>query len=277
MRRSILRFLALIPYISYIWWMKYTITSSKTKVYYEVHGKGSTALLFAHGWLGKGEWWNSQREFFQDRYTIIQMDMPGHEQSELPSHELSAHDYADAIASVANDLPNEKIILVGHSMSGAYVLEASLKAPKVKSIVIVDTLKDLDQIFTFEMVDKMIFDLYRKDFKFAIENVMPQYLFSPNSPADIKRQLQDEFLTRSGETAIKLLAPLYKFDVREIAKQVTVPVRAINSDFSPVDIENNKKYLRDYKNEMISNCGHYPMLERPEEFNKILEKVLATL
>lgn len=257
--------------------MKYSITPNHTKVYYQISGKGSTALLFAHGWLGKGEWWNSQRDHLQDRYTIVQMNMPGHENSELPKEELTAHHYAEAIAAVANDLPVEKVILVGHSMSGAYVLEASLKSPKVKSIVVIDTLKDLDQVFTFEMADKMIFDLYRKDYKFAILNVMPQFLFSPHSPQEIKRQLQDEFLTRSGEMAIKLLAPLYKFDVREIAKQVTVPVRAINSDFSPVNVENNKKYLRDYKNEMISNCGHYPMVERPEEFNKILDKVLATL
>lgn len=257
--------------------MKYSITPSNTKVYYQLHGNGPTALLFAHGWLGKGEWWNSQREHLKDRYTIVQMDMPGHEQSELPSGELTAHHYAEAIAAVANDIPTEKVILVGHSMSGAYVLEASLKTSKVKGIVIVDTLKDLDQVFTFEMADKMIFDLYRKDFKFAIENVMPQFLFSPNSPQEIKQKLQAEFLTRSADMAIKLLAPLYKMDVQSFAKQVTVPVRSINSDFSPVNVENNKKYIRDYKNEMIANCGHYPMIERPEEFNKILDKVLATL
>lgn len=253
------------------------MTPSKTKVFYELHGSGSTALIFAHGWLGKGEWWNSQRDHFKDRFTVVQMNMPGHENSELPAGELTAHHYAEAIAAVAGDIPAEKIILVGHSMSGAYVLEASLTSPKVKGIIVVDTLKDLDQVITYEMADKMMFDLYRKDYKFAIENVMSQYLFSQNSPQEVVKKLQGEFLTRTPEMAIKLLSPLYKINPQTFAKLVKVPVIAINSDYQPTSEENNKKYFADYKYVTVSNAGHYPMIERPVEFNKILDEVLATL
>lgn len=41
-------------------------------------------------------------------------------------------------------------ILAGHSMSGAFVLEASLELPQVKAIILIDTLKDLNMIITYE-------------------------------------------------------------------------------------------------------------------------------
>ena len=48
---------------------------------------------------------------------------------------------------------------------------------------------------------------------------------------------------------------------RLFAKQVQVPVIAINSDASLTDIEANHKYLKDYDYVTIEGVGHYPMLE----------------
>jgi pimeloyl-ACP methyl ester carboxylesterase len=93
----------------------------------------------------------------------------------------------------------------------------------------------------------------------------------------VRERLQQEFSACDGEKAIQLLAPLYKMDPRTYAERVTVPVRAINSDYMPTDVENNRKYLRDYECLVISHAGHYPMLERPKDFNQVLEQVLQTL
>lgn len=240
---------------------------------YTISGQGSTALLFIHGWGGNSSWWNNQRDYFSHQYTIAQMDLPGHGQSTLPSGELTSKVYAEAIKTVAEKLPGD-LILVGHSMSGAYVLEPVLKLPNLKQLIIVDTLKNLDQVFTFEQADQFLFAQYRKDYKSSIENVMPQFLFSPKSPEDVKKQILGEFLKLDGEYAIKLLSPLYKMDTQSLAKNITVPVRAINSDYTPTDVEANRKYFKDYEVEIVANAGHYPMLERPEEFNRILERIL---
>jgi len=57
-----------------------------------------------------------------------------------------------------------------------------------------------------------------------------------------------------------------------------VPVRCINSaggykSFTPTLVETNKKYA-DFGAVTIESVGHYPMLEKPDEFNRKLRGVL---
>lgn len=56
-----------------------------------------------------------------------------------------------------------------------------------------------------------------------------------------------------------------------------MPVRAINSDLQPTDIEANRRYFRDYAMRIIPGLGHYPMLEAPIAFNAALHETLAEL
>lgn len=255
---------------------KSVLSNDQTQITYEVSGIGETALLFTHGWLGNKSWWNSQRDFFLDKYLIAQMDLAGHGDSGKFRKDWTSKNYAEDIIAVAEDLPAQNIILIGHSMSGAYATEAALKIPNLKALILVDTLKDLDQMITLEQANPL-FDLYLKDFKHTVYNVLPQYLFSTGTPPEVKAKLQDEFLSNSGEFAVKCLEALYKTDVRDFAKKIKVPVRAINSDVGITNKETNCKYFSDYNFSIIEGVGHYPMLEKPEVFNQALEKTLQDL
>lgn len=57
-----------------------------------------------------------------------------------------------------------------------------------------------------------------------------------------------------------------------------MPVRSINSAggyqfFTPTAVEINRKYA-DFDAVTIEGVGHYPMLEKPDEFNGRLRDVL---
>lgn len=255
---------------------KYTISSDGQKIHYKESGNGNTTLIFIHGWLGNTEWWADQQKYFNSRYHIIQMDLAGHGKSDASRQEWTSAGYADDIKAVAHAVDAQEIILVGHSMSGAYVLEASLKIPEVKAIILIDTLKNLDESFTKEQTEEVL-SQYRKDFKYTVENILPQFLFADGTPRAVKERVQHEFLQHEPELAINALWPLYKTDLKTFAKQVQVPVIAINSDASPTDIEANRKYLNSYNYVTIEGVGHYPMLEKPDEFNTILDGVIKKL
>ncbi|WP_426476020.1 alpha/beta fold hydrolase [Chryseobacterium sp. CBSDS_008] len=256
---------------------KYTISPDSQKIHYKESGSGNTTLIFIHGWLGNTEWWADQQEYFKTKYHIVQMDLAGHGKSDSSRQEWTSANYADDIKAVAEAVNSQEIILVGHSMSGAYVLEASLKIPQVTALILIDTLKNLDEAFTEQQAEEVLFSQYMADFKYAVENFLPQYLFVEETPSDVKERLQHEFLQNKPELAINLLRPLYKTDFNTIAKQVQIPVIAINSDASPTDLEANRRYLKNYHYAIIEGVGHYPMLEKPQEFNAILDGVIKKL
>lgn len=247
-----------------------------TKINYEVTGTGSTALLFVHGWMGSSRWWDSQRDYFSGQYLIVQMDLAGHGKSEINRKDWSVKAYAEDIKVVADTLDAEKIILVGHSMSGANVLEAASLIKKAVAIVLVDTLKDLDQIMSPGQTAQF-FNMLKNDYKGSVENVLAQFLFAKTSPAQIVSQITNEFLKYSPELSIATLKPFYTTDIREAALKVKIPVRAINSDLTPTEMTVNKKYFSDFDFSILKGVGHYPMLENPAEFNAILEKILKEL
>jgi len=247
-----------------------------TKINYEVTGIGSTALLFVHGWMGNSSWWNSQRDYFSSKYLIAQMDLAGHGRSGVNRKEWSVKAYAEDIRSVADTLDAEKIILVGHSMSGANVVEAASMIQNTVAIVLVDTLKDLDQLMPPEQTEQF-FSMIRNDYRGTIENVMPQFLFAKTSPVEIVNQITKEFLKYSPELAIAALRPFYTTDMRETASKVKIPVRAINADLTPTEVAVNRKYFNDFEVSIIEGVGHYPMLENPTKFNSMLGKLLKDL
>ena len=256
---------------------KYISSTDNINIHYTETGKGNTAIVFVHGWLGNTNWWNSQEAFLKDRYKIVKIDLGGHGKSDKTRLNWTSKQYSDDLITVINQINASEVILVGHSMSGAFVTEAAVDLPKVKAIILVDTLKDLDDTFDPEQAEEFMFSHYRKDFKSAVENILPLYLFVDETPITIKNQLQKEFLQQDAELAIKALKPLYEMDIRKIAKLMDIPVRAINSDSQPTEIENNRKYFKNYDYRIITGTGHYPMLEKPEEFNKILKEVIEEL
>lgn len=246
------------------------------RIAYERTGTAPTALVFVHGWLGSCRWWEVARDAFAASHTVVALDLAGHGASSRDRARHSAEAYAGDIAAVVAALDAERVVLVGHSMSGAYAVAAARDLPRVAAVVLVDTLKNVEQQLPAAQVDEML-ALYRRDFRTAVERVLPQWLFAPGTPPEVSARLQREFLERTGDEGAELLAPLYRFDVRTAAEQLSVPVRAINSDLQPTDVEANRRHFRDYAVRIVAGTGHYPMLEAPAAFEAALRHTLEEL
>lgn len=255
--------------------MEYIKSQDHSNIAYEFHGNKETVLLFVHGWLGSKRWWENQKDFFQNDYQIVQMDLGGHGDSDKDRKKFSAELYSEDIIAVAKQFSNKKIILIGHSMSGIYVTMASLNLPNVKGIILVDTLKNLDFRFPDELVSQVM-DMYRYNFEFGVNNILPQYLFNPKTPENVKMSLTKEFLNQKSFAADGIEA-FYQADVRPFASALNIPVRAVNSDIPPTDKEVNLKYFKNFDYVSMSDVGHYPMLEDVKVFNEKLSWAINTI
>jgi pimeloyl-ACP methyl ester carboxylesterase len=74
-----------------------------------------------------------------------------------------------------------------------------------------------------------------------------------------------------------MMEGLSGYDLGAVFRRAGVPIRAINGDLFPTDIEGNRKLAPDFDAVIMPGAGHYPMLERPDEFNRILAGVVNGL
>ena len=94
----------------------------------------------------------------------------------------------------------------------------------------------------------------------------------------MKKWLQTKAEGQDPKMALALMRDLFGLDTRKLLKEAKVPVRCINSaggykSFIPTAVETNRKYA-DFGAFTIEGVGHYPMLEKPDEFNRRLGEVL---
>ncbi|WP_176737021.1 alpha/beta fold hydrolase [Oligoflexus tunisiensis] len=244
---------------------------------YELSGQGGEALVFVHGWLGNGHWWDEQKKAFEATYQIAQMDLAGHGRSGKHRKVWSIDGFAEDIKAVVQDAGLKACHLIGHSMSGSNVIAASLLlGTRVKSIILVDTLLDLDGMPRFEDVQPMIQGLHT-NYQATMEQALAQFLLVPGSPQGVRERLKKEMLGVNPQHAIAVLEPFYRSDIRSQAAEVSVPVRAINSDMRPTNAAANRKYFRSFDFKVMNGVGHYPMMEKPQLFNQLLQETLAEL
>jgi sigma-B regulation protein RsbQ len=247
------------------------------EIFYELSGQGSEALVFVHGWLGQGSWWEAQRKAFEARYRIVQIDLAGHGRSGKNRKIWSVASFADDIAAVVQHAGLNSCHLIGHSMSGSNVIAAAgLLGSRVLSIILVDTLLDLDDMPSFEAVQPLFASL-KTDYQATLDQAFAQFLLVPASPAAVRERLKKEMGAVDPALSVALLEPFYRTDIRPQAAALQLPVRAINSDMRPTNAAVNRKYFKNFDFKVLAGVGHYPMLEKPELFNKLLQETLEEL
>lgn len=245
----------------------------------EIRGKGDTALVFLHGWCGDREYWKNQVNVFAPDYRVITMDQAGHGESGKNRKQWSINGLAGDVEAVVKALGLKRVILIGHSMGGPVALAAAKRMPStVVGVIGVDTLQNVE-VKMPEEVRKQFLEAFEKDFKGTMRMGFEGLVNEKIDPA-LKQWLRSraEAQDQNQKMALALMHDMSDLDQRALLKEARKPVRCINSSggykfFTATDSAANKKYA-DYDAVFIEAVGHYPMLERPAEFNEKLREVL---
>ena len=79
------------------------------------------------------------------------------------------------------------------------------------------------------------------------------------------------------EAAYEMFLSMGDYSPADAARRLTVPLRAINGDLYPTDVAAVRKVVPDFDAIIMEHMGHYPMIERPDEFNRHVAEVVSAL
>ena len=88
-------------------------------------GEGAPLRGFVHGWTCRRSYGSPQLNHFAANHAAVALDLPGHGESGARAQALGTKPFARDVAACVCACSAEKVILIGHSMGGAVVLEAA--------------------------------------------------------------------------------------------------------------------------------------------------------
>jgi pimeloyl-ACP methyl ester carboxylesterase len=258
------------------------VKNGDVQISYTSSGDGKVALVFVHGWAINKEYWNSQVDYFNKKYRVVTIDLAAHGKSGSNRSTWTADEYANDVIAVISALKLDKVVLIGHSMSGDINLIVAKMIPeRIAGFIGIDNFKDITTAFNDD--DRKNIDefmaMMAKNYDSLAEVYTRQGLFPPNysDTASVNRVMSD-VRKLDHDISMKTLESIMQVSLQEcnLLSSLNVPVELVQSDYTPTNRRAVgkccKKGLKVYT---VRGVGHYPMIEKADEFNKALETALT--
>ena len=245
-------------------------------IVYAACGAGEPALVFIHGGLADRTFWDAQLKAFAASHRVIALDLAGHGESGTNRTKWGLPEFGADVQAVVDAEKPERVILFGNSLGGPVAIEAALLMPgRVLGVVGVDTFQFFDYTYTDAQALARA-EAFRKDFAASVKT-MTKALFHRDADPEIVADAERRMAKTSPEAAYEMFKSLGGYDQAAAARRLSVPLRAINGDLYPTDVAGVRKVKADFDAVIMKHMGHYPMLERPEEFNRHVAAVVEEL
>ncbi len=241
----------------------------------DYRGQGEPLLLFVHGWTCRKAYWTPQLNHFATTHAVAALDLPGHGDSGTGQRkDWNLSTFALDVIACVEALRPEKLILIGHSMGGAVVLEAARRlGGKVAGVVLVDTFVIDYGGLPMETV-QAIAAPFAENFAEAMAALIEQTA-TATTPEALKVQLIREMSAADPAWALPVWRDLLCWSPESAFSELQVPIHAINGALIP---SSAREHCAPFVTEsIIPGAGHFLQMENPAGFNWVLEQILPRL
>jgi pimeloyl-ACP methyl ester carboxylesterase len=258
-------------------------------------GSDAKPIVFVHGLSGSWPNWLEQLPRFAVEHRVITLDLPGCGHSPMPRETISIAGYARMLDRLLDQLGVDAAAVVGNSMGGFIGAELAITFPqRVERLVLVSAagisthtprgsaqavpvLRRLERVLMASTAwAASISDttMRRARLRDAALGVVVAH------PSKLPAALATEQVRGAGKPGfIQGLEAVIDYEIRERLGEIACPTlivwgerdRLINvrdADLFAELIPNSRKVV-------FADTGHVSMLERPEEFNALLDDFLA--
>jgi 3-oxoadipate enol-lactonase len=254
-----------------------SLAVSGGRIRYDVHGQGPNTIVFAHGAGGNHLSWWQQVPYFRQRYRCVTFDHRGFALSDDESGEGRTAFRRD-LEELMDALEIESAVLVGQSMGGFSVLPYAVAHPeRVRGLLMADTFLG---IWDEELLAEM---------QAAVQNAMGQAAAGAQTsmlgPDFVANNPNGVFLYQQLRELTPPLDPNMTWTSRdgavlpEALTALTMPVVFLAGDLDAIIparlIERASQYVPGARYVGVPNAGHSVYWELPDQFNAILDQLLA--
>jgi pimeloyl-ACP methyl ester carboxylesterase len=231
-------------------------------------------VVLVHGWCCDSQFWREQKRLFQETDIAVDMVRLG-VLSQSAAHARQTIDtFAETVVSAIEARGGQSVVLIGHSMGGPVSIEAAIRlGARCRLVVGVDTFTDVNFYARRprEEIDRRKAD-FAADFKGAIGRMVDRIVLRLPEP-DLKDWIASRMGSVDVPSELNALDSLLDWDALERWPHLRVPVETINS--AELAQPRTTQKLPDLTVTEMAGVGHFPMLEDPEVFNRLLAEILA--
>ena len=259
------------------YWPNVIPSKDGTPISYEIYGFGEPTIVFVHGWSCDARYWRKQLSHFSKKHRTVILDLAGHGHSGSTRTHYTMRAFGEDVQAVTEASGSHSVILVGHSMGGAVIAEAARLMPKrVKGIIGVDTLGNIEYQMTGEELDRMIAPL-KKDFQTGCRKFVKE-MISANTNSQLRDWILSDISAAPPPVALsamkEMMSQYITGKAARIFNEIRIPVMTVNGDLWPINYEANRRHMFYFDAIVIKGADHFLMMNRPVEFNRALEKAI---
>jgi len=229
-----------------------------------VTGKGPRTVILVHGWTCDETTWSEQVPALAAHYRVVTLDLPGHGKSPSPAAgKLSMDLFARAVEAVRAETGAERVVLAGHSMGTPVIVQYARMYPQhVSALVFVDGVVTMGG-------RRPGMNFAGDQGRRAREN-MVRNMFSPADTPALRAKIEQMMLAAPESTATGAMNAMFDPALWKDAV-LSVPILGLYAHKSSL---RNRAYMKHHflhmKYREIPGTGHFLMLEKPAEFNRLL-------
>jgi pimeloyl-ACP methyl ester carboxylesterase len=233
--------------------------------------KSSLSVVFIHGSGGDREDWRAQLDGLSQVANAIALELPGHGASDPPG-EASVKAYAHSVVDFVDTLGLQKVILVGCSLGSAITQWIALLTPGswLVGIGLVGAGARL-------RVHPAFLEGLQQDGDKAL-SMLSEYCLSAAAGEALREKLKEKYRQTSPELVHGDLSACNEFDIMDSIHQVRLPTLILVGQDDRLTPVKYSRHLHDAiegsRLKIVPHAGHLVMMEKPEEFNRLLAEFL---
>jgi len=253
-------------------------------------GRGSTTVVFGHGFGCDQAVWRFLAPAFEARYRILAFDLVGCGDSDLSAYDRikygSLQGYASDLLEIIDEFADGPVIYVGHSVSAISGMLAGIRAPErfLAQVMLGPSPCYIDNAdyrggLTRGDIDELL-DTMDANYLGWSSNVAPIIMGAPDAP-QLTAELTEKFCRNDPDIARHFARVGFLADHRADLPRVRVPtliVQCSDDALAPLEVgEYMHRHMPNSSLEVVRNIGHCPHMSAPEASARITLAFLDAL